>query len=57
MSLPDPERTRRHIGLGLYILGMMLGFLQLIVWFDIDPVKVRTLNAGKCITPRAKSAG
>ncbi|MBK8410777.1 MAG: PrsW family intramembrane metalloprotease [Sandaracinaceae bacterium] len=38
VSLPDPERTRRHIGLGLYIIGMLLGFLQLIIWFVGLPV-------------------
>lgn len=38
VSLPDPERSRRHLGLGLYILGMLLGFLQLIIWFVGLPV-------------------
>ena len=37
-TLPDPERARRHLGLGLYILGMLLGFLQLIIWFVGLPV-------------------
>ncbi len=38
VSLPDPDRARRRMGLGFYSLGMLLGFLQLIIWFVGLPV-------------------
>lgn len=38
MALPDPDRTRRYIGLGLYILGLITGGTLLIVVFLLPPL-------------------
>ncbi len=36
-SLPDPERGRRMVGLGLYVMGMGFGALMLLVLFFVLP--------------------
>lgn len=36
--MPDPEKTRRRIGCGLYVLGMLGGLVLLFVLFIVFPV-------------------
>lgn len=37
VELPDPERTRRNLGLGLYFLGQLIGGALLLILFILLP--------------------
>lgn len=38
MAMPDPYRTRKLVGLVLYVLGMLVGFLLVVALFVIEPL-------------------
>lgn len=38
--MPDPEKTRRQVGCGLYVLGMLIGAVLLFVLFIVFPAAV-----------------